>query len=163
VEPSAAVPLETFGLHESPLTHREEFFPGLALAVPAGTVVVAPASGTVIFAGPAPKRSEALWRRLGTVLVVSHSETIRTVYGHIEKLLVRKGQRVGRGDALARVGQSGFAPTPRLHYEVRRLDETGFQAVDPRLFILDVDWIDAAELRARPQAPPETSLPPSLR
>jgi hypothetical protein len=163
VEPSAAVPVETFGFHASPLTHRDEFFPGLALAAPAGTVVVSPAAGTIVFAGPAPKRSEAFWRRLGTVLVVAHSENTRTVYGHLEKLSVRRGQRVGRGDALGRIGQSGFAPTPRLHYEVRRLAEGGFLPLDPRLFILDVDWIGAAELRARPAAPPETALPPSLR
>lgn len=163
VEPSTAVPIETFGLHESQLTHRPEFFPGLALAAPAGTLVVAPAAGTVVFAGPAPKRSEAFWRRLGTVVVVAHSESIRTVFGHLEKLVVKRGQRVGRGDALAHVGQSGFAPTPRLHYEVRRLTESGFLPVDPRLFILDVDWIDAGELRTRPPAPPETALPASLR
>jgi murein DD-endopeptidase MepM/ murein hydrolase activator NlpD len=163
VEPSSAVPIETFGLHSSPLTHRQEFFPGLALAAPAGTPVVAPAAGTIVFAGPAPKKSEALWRRLGTILVVAHDARTRTVFGHLDKLLVRKGQRVGRGTPLARVGQSGFAPTPYLHYEVRRLGETGFLPLDPRLFILDVDWLDAADVRMRPAVPPGLELPPSMR
>ncbi|MGA7991578.1 MAG: M23 family metallopeptidase, partial [Thermoanaerobaculia bacterium] len=80
------------------------------------------------------------------------------VYGHLTGLVVRRGQRVGRGQPLARVGTSGFAPTPRVHYEVERLEKGRWVARDPRLFILDVDWIGAAELRKPPTPPEATEL-----
>ena len=159
---SVAVVLVPYGPRTSPLTRRPEFFPGLELAAPGGTPVVAPAGGTVIFAGPPPRKSEADWRRLGTLLVIAHDTRTRTVYGHLERLLVKKGQRVVRGQTVARVGKSGFSPPPRLHYEVRRLSGESFLPVDPRLFILDVDWITAAELRGPPVPPADLDLPPAF-
>jgi murein DD-endopeptidase MepM/ murein hydrolase activator NlpD len=163
VEPSTAVVLTSFGPHVSPLTKRLEFFPGLELAAPAGAAVVAPAEGTVVFAGPAPRKSEAAWRRLGTILVLQHDDRTRTIYGHLERILAKKRRRVGRGEPVARVGQTGFSPTPRLHYEVRQLTGDVFLPVDPRLFILDVDWITAAELRETPSPPADMDLPPPFR
>jgi murein DD-endopeptidase MepM/ murein hydrolase activator NlpD len=163
VEPSAAVPLSLFGLRPSEVTHREEFFPGLLLAAPAGLPVLAPGSGTVVWSGPAPKKSDAAWRRLGNLVVLAHDDDTRTVFGHLAKGALPRGRRVRRGEPVGRVGTSGFAPAPRLHYEVRRRPSGGFLPLDPRLFILDVDWITAAELADRPVAPKETALPPFLR
>jgi murein DD-endopeptidase MepM/ murein hydrolase activator NlpD len=160
VEPSTAVPISVYGPHESPITHEPEFETGLTLASPAGSPVTATAEGIVLSAGPVSRRADATWRRLGTVVVLSHDARTRTVYGHLAGLIVRRGQRLGRGQPLARVGTSGFAPTPRVHYEVQRLENGRWVARDPRLFILDQDWIGAAELRKTP-APPETAdLPP---
>lgn len=160
VEPTASVPVDLFGPRVSPLTHQAEFHTGLTLAAPAGTLVVAPAAGTVVFAGAPPSRSGAAWRRLGTVVILSHDSRTRTVYGHLGKTLVRRGQNVHRGDTIAVVGQSGFASAPRLHYEVRKLVNGRFLPVDPRLYVLDADWITAAEVRSRAEAPTETELPP---
>ncbi len=159
IEPSAAVPVAVFGPSTSELTRQEEFFPGLDLAAPAGSVVLAPAAGTVVYSGRPPRSADAFWRTLGQIVVIAHDETTRTVYAHLAKVLVPKGRRVSRGEPIARVGQSGFAPAPRLHYEVRRLEEAGFLPVDPRLYILDADWITAAELRNRPPAPADTVMP----
>jgi murein DD-endopeptidase MepM/ murein hydrolase activator NlpD len=163
VEPSAAVPLALFGFRPSSLTRREEFYPGLLLAAPAGLPVLAPGSGTVVWSGPAPKKSDAAWRRLGNLVVLAHDRDTRTVFGHLAKGAVPRGRRVRRGDTIGRVGTSGFAPAPRLHYEVRRRTDQGFLPVDPRLYILDVDWITAEELENRPAAPKETDLPPFIR
>jgi murein DD-endopeptidase MepM/ murein hydrolase activator NlpD len=163
VEPSAAVPLTLFGLRLSELTHQEEFFPGLLLAAPVGLPVLAPGSGTVVWSGPAPKKSDAAWRRLGNLVILAHDDDTRTVFGHLAKGTLPRGRRVRRGDPVGRVGTSGFAPAPRLHYEVCRRTPDGFLPVDPRLYILDVDWITAEELASRPVAPKETVLPAFVR
>lgn len=163
VEPSTAVPTAVFGPRVSPLTHHPEFVAGLALAVPNGVAVTAPAAGTVGFVGRAPGSVGAAWRRLGTVLVLVHDERTRTVYGHLGKVLVRRGQKVRRGELLARAGQSGLAPAPTLHYQVQKLEKGRFVPVDPRLYVLDADWITAAQVRSRPVPPEELELPPALR
>lgn len=163
VEPTVAVPVVTFGPRESPVTRRQEFFAGLALAAPAGAAVVAPASGTVVWAGPVPPRLGAEWRPLGNVVVLAHDARTLTLFGHLERPLVRPRQRVRRGDEIGRVGTSGFTPAPRLHYEVRRLEGSRFVPKDPRLFVLDAEWITAAQVRGVPQPPPDADLPPPLR
>jgi murein DD-endopeptidase MepM/ murein hydrolase activator NlpD len=159
VEPSTAVPISVFGPHESPLTRAVEVESGLTLASPAGSPVTATAEGTVLQAGPVSRRADATRRRLGTVVVLSHDARTRTVYGHLAGLVVRRGQRVGRGQPLGRVGTSGFAPTPRLHYEVQRLESGRWVARDPRIFILDQDWIGAAELHKAPAPQEVAELP----
>jgi murein DD-endopeptidase MepM/ murein hydrolase activator NlpD len=159
VEPSSSVPVEVFGWHASDVTRRDEFCSGLTLAAPAGTLVTAPAAGVVVFAGPVSRRAEAAWRRLGTIVVLSHDSRTRTVYGHLSPSLVRKGQRVSRGAPIGRVGTTGFTVTPRLHYEVHRLVEGRWVPRDPRIFVLDVDWIGAAGFREAPTPPDLPDLP----
>lgn len=163
IEPNSAVVLGLFGPRISPLTHRPEFYSGLTLAATAGTTVMAPAEGKVAFVGTAPQKAGATWRSLGTLVVLAHDPETRTVFGHLGKTLVKRGQTVRRGDPIGLVGQSGWAPSPRLHYEVRLLVSGRFLPVDPRLYILDVDWITAAEVRSRPPAPADLDLPPILR
>ena len=64
-----------------------------------------------------------------------------------------------RGEPIGRVGQTSFSPAPRLRYEVRKKDGAGFVPVDPRLYILDAEWITAPELGNRPTAPADTAMP----
>ncbi len=163
VEPSTAVPISVYGPHESPITREPDFEPGLTLASPAGSPVTATAEGTVVQAGPVSRKADARWRRLGVVVVVLHDPRTRTVYGNLGGVTVRRGQKVGRGQALAKVGTSGFAQTPRVHYEVQRLENGRWVSRDPRVFILDQDWIGAAELRQAPAAPEAPELPPERR
>ncbi|HQR47322.1 MAG TPA: M23 family metallopeptidase [Thermoanaerobaculia bacterium] len=160
VDPASAAPLAVFGPRTSELTREEEFFPGLDLAVPAGTLVLSPAAGTVVFSGPPGRKVDSSWRRLGNLVVIAHDDDTRTVFGHLGKALVPRGRRVKRGEPIGRAGQSGFAPAPRLRYEVRKSTDAGFLPVDPRVYILDADWITAAELRNLPPAPRDTALPP---
>lgn len=159
VDPASAAPVAIFGPRVSELTREEEFFPGLDLAVPAGTLVLSPAAGTVVFSGLPGRKVDATWRRLGNLVVIAHDDDTRTVFGHLGKALVPRGRRVKRGEPIGRAGQSGFAPAPRLRYEVRKRTGGGFLPVDPRLYILDADWISAAELRDRPPAPADSALP----
>jgi len=86
---------------------------GLDLAAPGGTPVLAAAEGKVAYSGNG-------MRGYGRVVVIKHSNDLSTVYAHNSKLLVRMGDSVGQGQTIARVGQTGRATGPHLHFEVRR-------------------------------------------
>ena len=76
-----------------------------------GKNVVAAAGGTVITAG---------WiSGYGNTVVIDHGGGITTLYGHSQKLLVKKGQKVEKGQAIMLVGMTGYATGPHLHFEVR--------------------------------------------
>lgn len=163
VDPASAVPLHAFGPRVSPLTHRPEFHAALALAAPAGTPVLAPAGGRVAFAGNVPGAAGAEWRSLGTVVVLAHGERTRTVLGHLGDVRVKRGQPVRRGQEIGEVATNRFSPTPQLHYGVWRHDGSRWVPVDPRLHVLDAEWVTAKDL-AVPVAPPrDVELPSAFR
>ncbi|MGE5379988.1 MAG: peptidoglycan DD-metalloendopeptidase family protein [Methylocystaceae bacterium] len=91
--------------------HRRNFHHGLDIAVPANTPIRAAASGMVIFAG---------WKSVyGRTVIIEHRDGRQTLYGHARKLLVKNGQTVARGQAIATVGSSGNSTGPHVHFEVR--------------------------------------------
>jgi len=131
-------PASRFGPRVSPWTGSEEFFAGVDLAAPAGSPVIAPADGTVVFAGRvAPALNARLWQ-FGNLVVVSHGRAGATLYGHLGKTEVRTGQRVRRGARLGTVGTTGWAMFPALHYEYWRPGEDGLSPTDPRFAMLDL-------------------------
>ena len=83
---------------------------GLDIAAPIGTPIRAPLAGTVVESGPAS--GFGLWVRL------RHDDGTVTVYGHINRSLVREGQRVAAGEEIAEVGNRGHSTGPHLHIEV---------------------------------------------
>ena len=93
---------------------------GIKIGVPIGTPVLAANDGVVIYAG-----SEV--PALGGLVMLRHSNGLITVYGHASELLVQRGQTVKRGQAVALSGDSGFAPRPQLHFEMRQ----GRDPIDP--------------------------------
>jgi murein DD-endopeptidase MepM/ murein hydrolase activator NlpD len=93
---------------------------GINIAAAAGTPVRAAESGIVAYAG-----NEV--RGFGNMLLLKHSNGWVTAYAHNSELLVRRGERVQRGQVIARVGQSGSVDRPQLHFEIRK----GKRAVDP--------------------------------
>ena len=97
--------------HYGPRGDREH--KGLDLAAPTGTPVKASADGKVAYSGDG-------MRGYGKVVVIKHASELSTVYAHNSKLLVRMGERVKQGQMIARVGQTGLATGPHLHFEVRR-------------------------------------------
>jgi murein DD-endopeptidase MepM/ murein hydrolase activator NlpD len=85
---------------------------GIDLPAPIGTPVYAAADGRVAYAGNGI-------RGYGNMVVVKHAGDLLTVDAHNSVLLVVQGQPVRAGDRIARVGQSGRASGPHLHFEVR--------------------------------------------
>jgi murein DD-endopeptidase MepM/ murein hydrolase activator NlpD len=129
-------PAVYFGPRKSPWTGQEEFFAGLDLAAPEGTPVVAPADGLVVFTGRPRREASRLWR-FGTLVVVAHGTDTATLFGHLARAEVRRGDRVRRGQRLGAAGRTGWALSPRVHYELWRRGAGGWRATDPVFAILD--------------------------
>jgi lipoprotein NlpD len=86
---------------------------GIDLAAPVGTPVLAAQDGRVLYSGSS-------LQGYGNMVVLQHADDLLTAYAHNSVLLVRVGDRVRAGQTIARVGQSGRATGPHLHFEVRR-------------------------------------------
>nr|WP_110749394.1 peptidoglycan DD-metalloendopeptidase family protein [Phyllobacterium leguminum] len=86
---------------------------GIDIMVPEGTPVKAAENGVVIYAGDGLKE-------FGNTVLVRHENGLVTVYGHNSQITVQRGQKVRRGDEVARSGMSGNAKSPKLHFEVRK-------------------------------------------
>lgn len=86
---------------------------GIDIAIPEGSRVKAADSGVVIYAGDGLKE-------FGNTILIRHENNIVTVYGHNSKLLVQRGQQIGRGDDIALSGSSGNTDIAKLHFEVRQ-------------------------------------------
>lgn len=114
-----------FGYRRSPFTGQREMHKGLDIAARFGTSIKATADGIVTFSGR--KGS------LGKVVVLEHNYGYSTRFGHTSELLVRVGEKVKRGQIIARVGTTGRSTAPHLHYEVRLKGV----AVNPYNYILD--------------------------
>jgi murein DD-endopeptidase MepM/ murein hydrolase activator NlpD len=100
-----------FGRRRSPFSARRwHFHRGLDIAVARRSPVVATADGVVVFA--------AYRRGYGRTIKIDHGNGIKTVFGHLQKILVKKGQKICRGQRIGQVGTSGRATGPHLHYEV---------------------------------------------
>jgi len=93
---------------------------GINIAADRGTPVRAAENGVVVYIGNQ-------LRGFGNLLLIKHSGGWMTAYAHADTLLVRRGQTVRRGEAVARVGSTGSVTQPQLHFEVRK----GTRAVDP--------------------------------
>lgn len=130
-------PSSFFGPRTSPWTGEEEFFPGVDMAAPEGSAVLAPGGATVVFAGKAQRSSTGWFWRLGNMIVLSHGASGATVFGHLSRIDVRRGQRVGRGQRIGAVGATGWAISPQLHYEYWRPDGGTLSPTDPFFVGLD--------------------------
>lgn len=98
---------------------------GVNIAAPVGAPIRASADGEVVYRG-----SEL--DGYGNLLLIKHDGGFVTAYAHNDVMLVRKGQNVRKGQVIAKVGQSGSADQPQLHFEIRQ----NLKAVDP-LALLD--------------------------
>ncbi len=97
---------------------------GIDLAAPRGTPVLASATGKVAYSGNG-------MRGYGKVIVLKHANDLSTVYAHNSSLLVRMGDEVRQGQVIAKVGATGRATGPHLHFEIRRRGVPE----DPRRFL----------------------------
>ena len=87
--------------------------------MPVGTSVYAPSDGVVTYA--------SYMRGGGYTIIIKHMGAYSTVYMHLSKMTVKKGQRVHLGQLIAKSGNTGRSTGPHLHYEIRIND----RSVDP--------------------------------
>ncbi len=110
-----------FGKRVDPVSKRSySFHKGIDIAAPEGTPVYASAEGTVI-------KAEFVKSGYGNLIVIKHADDIATYYGHLSKIIAKKGDKVGKGELIGKVGSTGRSTGPHLHFEVRR----GDKAMDP--------------------------------
>jgi murein DD-endopeptidase MepM/ murein hydrolase activator NlpD len=97
---------------------------GIDIAAPQGTTIVAPADGLVDLTGE--------YKDLGRYLVIKHKkEGLITVYLHLSSWLVKKGDRVKKGNPIAKVGITGTVEFPCLHFEVYKAGTEEPEPVNP--------------------------------
>ena len=105
---------------------------GINIAAPLGTPVLAAGDGVVAYAG-----NEL--RGFGNLILLKHEDGWTTAYAHCESILVKRGDRVRRGQPIARVGATGAVSEPQLHFELRR----GTRALDPQGYLPPVSTASA--------------------
>jgi murein DD-endopeptidase MepM/ murein hydrolase activator NlpD len=115
-----------FGYQIDPFTGQVKMHEGLDIAAPTGTPIVAPADGTVKYAGNK--------KDYGLSVEIDHGYGFITQYSHCQRIRVNSGMRIKRGDIIAYVGNTGRSTGPHLHYEVR----VSYTAVNPMNYVLSV-------------------------
>ncbi len=101
-----------FGYRKNPFTSRgSEFHKGVDFAASYGQTISATGDGVVIFSG---------WNAgYGRMVIISHGYGITTLYAHNSKLLVKEGDKVKKGQAVSKAGNTGRSTGTHLHYEVK--------------------------------------------
>ena len=102
---------DVFAMRHDPINGVWEQHTGIDIGVSMGTPVRAPADGLVVFA--------ARHGGYGNMMMVQHSQTMTTVYGHLKSFIAKKGQYVKRGEVIALSDDTGWSTGPHLHFEVR--------------------------------------------
>ncbi len=116
---------DRFGRRLHPILKIYRFHYGIDFAANRGTPVYAPADGYVTFTG----RKGGF----GLFISINHKYGYETYYGHLQKIYVRRGQFVKRGEKIGEVGNTGLSTNPHLHYEVHYKGKP----VDPSQFYFD--------------------------
>ena len=102
-----------YGRRIDPYYKKPKFHYGVDFSAPKGTPIYATGNGTI-------KKAKKSRRGFGNHLVIDHGYGYESLYAHMQKYIVRKGQKVKRGDLIGYVGNSGKSTAPHLHYEVHK-------------------------------------------
>jgi len=113
------------GMRNHPILKKRIHHDGLDISAKKGTPIFAAADGIIKLA-----RYNGGY---GNCVYIDHVYGFETRYGHMNKILVRNGQKVKRGDKIGLVGRTGLAEGPHLHYEVRQ----NGKVLDPRHYYFD--------------------------
>lgn len=109
-----------FGNRIHPVTRQQRFHNGIDLAVPVGTQVRCPMDGTI---------SNVFFSQDGgNQVLIKHSNGYQTGFAHLSKTLVKKGQKVKRGQVIALSGNTGRSTGPHVHLTLRNSSGT---LIDP--------------------------------
>ncbi len=131
IKPVSAPIGDRFGMRYHPILKRRRMHHGLDFLSNTGAEIIAPSDGVVTYVG----RKGGY----GKVIRISHGFGYETLYAHLSKYKVKRGQKIKRGEVIALSGNSGNLSTgPHLHYEVRHngvsLNPRNFIFEDLRLF-----------------------------
>lgn len=102
-----------FGYRTDPFYKFQKFHEGIDFTAPVGTEVHATGNGVVV----SVERSRV---GFGNHIVIDHGFNYQTLYAHLSKFNVRRGERVKRGQVIGFVGNTGRSTAPHLHYEVHK-------------------------------------------
>lgn len=105
-----------YGMRMHPIYKYEKFHAGMDFTANPGTEIYATGDGTISLA--------EYGSGYGNHVVVDHGYGYKTLYGHMEKISVRIGQKVKRGELLGYVGNTGLSSGPHVHYEVHKNNTT---------------------------------------
>jgi murein DD-endopeptidase MepM/ murein hydrolase activator NlpD len=100
------------GFRVDPFTRRRAYHTGIDLANRIGTPVTASQSGKVSYVG--------YKGNYGKTVIISHQQGYTTLYGHLDKILVKRGQVVRQGEKIGTIGNTGRSTGPHLHFEIHQ-------------------------------------------
>ncbi|MEK7766814.1 MAG: M23 family metallopeptidase, partial [bacterium] len=110
--PGRLVMSDGFGRRLHPITGEPQLHAGSDFVAPYGTPILAARDGTVEYSG--------IKGGYGKLVILRHAGDYETYYGHATELFVKEGDAVVAGQVIARVGATGDATAPHLHFEIRQ-------------------------------------------
>ena len=100
-----------YGYRDHPVLGRRILHTGVDLKASTNTPVYSPYSGVITYAG---------WMNgYGKIIIIDNGNNYETRFAHLNRILVKKGQKVNKGKVLAKAGKTGRVTGPHLHYEIR--------------------------------------------
>lgn len=114
-----------YGYRIHPTLRRREFHRGIDMKARMKTPVYATADGVVEYSGFHKKSG------FGNLVILQHNFGFRSYFGHLNKVAVKAGKFVKKGDLIAYTGSSGMSSGPHLHYEIRFIQ----RAINPFWFV----------------------------
>lgn len=132
--PTSAPVSSVYGLRRSynGVLEKDYFHKGLDYAAKAGSLVKSPADGKVILTG----REKEGFSIHGNCVGIDHGQSVITIYLHLSEISVKEGSLIKKGDVIGKVGDSGIATGPHLHFGLY----VGGQSVNPN------PWFEAAQI-----------------
>lgn len=112
VAPVSGPVTSLFGPRNAPVSGASKSHKGVDVGVPIGTTVVAMKDGTVTYAGWATG--------YGNVIYISHENGYQTRYAHLSSFVAKRGDKVKKGQVIAKSGNTGIGSGPHLHFEIRK-------------------------------------------
>lgn len=116
-----------FGRRQDPLVKKKAFHPGIDFRGNTGDDIKATADGVV--------KKATRNKVLGRYIILSHGNGYETIFAHMHKLLVKKGDKVTRGQVIGLIGNTGRSTGSHLHYGVRYNDKS----IDPMKYLQVAD------------------------
>ncbi|MBQ7799787.1 MAG: M23 family metallopeptidase [Oscillospiraceae bacterium] len=128
--PAKGTVTSEFGWRIHPVFKTEGFHTGIDIASKLGTPITSAFSGVVYEVG----QSEAY----GNYVIMKHSDTLFTFYGHCDSVKVEKSMVIRAGEIIAYMGSTGYSTGPHLHFEIR----INGKSVDPAYVLKGIDGIE---------------------